>query len=674
MRNRSYNILFPLLIFFFLCGLTFIQWGQHVEYDRETTRRRMQGAVEQVRMRLQYFMDERMSSLDLLAGRLVERRPPDFSYGRYRQFAESYYRHYPGFKAINWIDTQGVVRWVYPERENYSAKGKNLCEHPQMTIRESFRQAGKNRIHVLSPCATMSPGVIGFQGYWPLIYDGQVRGYLVGEFDVRSIVETRLDKAFLSEYLLTIHEGTGIIYQRKGENLHELSDNSLRAKCDLVFRDKTWHLKVEPLVTKSDDISSLRSAWHSPQHPAFLSFGLALSAGLSFLLYALMRRIELYRAACDQGLQEISVREQAEKALREADTQRETLIATIPDIVVQIAPNGIRTWCNNAAYAFFGDDVIGKKGEYYFVGEQDTRQRVQSILDGTNEAVHIESWQRRRDGEPRLLDWRCRRLLNDEGMVIGAICSARDITDEKRLQKEREALLKELSEKSAELESFVYTVSHDLKTPIVTVEGFVGALREDFGEVLGTEGERYLRRISEATCKMEALINDLIELSRIGRTSENKVEIPFEDLVRDALRTLYPQIKAKGIAVHVPENMACLYGERKRLGQVVDNLMSNAVKYVGRDNPSPRIEAGAERQGNETICFVKDNGIGIDKVYFDKIFKIFHRLPAARNIEGTGMGLTIVKRIVELHGGRVWVESEPGKGSTFYFTVSNKED
>jgi signal transduction histidine kinase len=257
---------------------------------------------------------------------------------------------------------------------------------------------------------------------------------------------------------------------------------------------------------------------------------------------------------------------------------------------------------------------------------------------------------------------------------MGAICTARDITDQKKLEQEREALLKELSDKNAELESFVYTVSHDLKTPVVTIEGFIGALKEDFGELLGPGGEKYLRRISEATHKMEGLINDLLDLSRIGHLSEQKTEISFTGLAKETARALDGPIKERSITVVIPENMPSLYAEKKRLGQVVDNLVGNAVKYIGGDNPSPRIEFGAEKRGDETIFFVRDNGIGIDKMYFDKIFKIFQRLPSARKIDGTGMGLTIVKRIVELHGGRVWVESEVGKGNTFYFTIGNKED
>jgi signal transduction histidine kinase len=117
-----------------------------------------------------------------------------------------------------------------------------------------------------------------------------------------------------------------------------------------------------------------------------------------------------------------------------------------------------------------------------------------------------------------------------------------------------------------------------------------------------------------------------------------------------------------------------LYGDKKQLGQAMENLVSNAVKYIEKDNPSPRIDVGTLEQGSSKVFFIRDNGIGIEEQYFGKIFQVFQRLPSARNsVEGTGVGLTIVKRIIEHHGGEIWLDSEPGKGTTFFFTLKDKE-
>ncbi|RZB38567.1 MAG: hypothetical protein SRB2_00315 [Desulfobacteraceae bacterium Eth-SRB2] len=244
----------------------------------------------------------------------------------------------------------------------------------------------------------------------------------------------------------------------------------------------------------------------------------------------------------------------------------------------------------------------------------------------------------------------------------------------KKNEKKLEVLLKELADKNAELETFVFSVSHDLKTPIVTIEGFVGALREDFGNLISEEGEKYLNYIGDATRKMELLINDLLELSRIGRLTVKKTEFPLADLMEEVIAALQPQIEAKGVQVTVSQDLPLVYGEKKRLVQVMENLLSNAIKYIGNENPSPRIKVGVREQDDQKVIFVKDNGIGIEKTYFEKIFQVFQRLPSAKKIgQGTGIGLAIVKRIIEYHGGRVWLESEPGKGSTFFFILKDKE-
>lgn len=238
-------------------------------------------------------------------------------------------------------------------------------------------------------------------------------------------------------------------------------------------------------------------------------------------------------------------------------------------------------------------------------------------------------------------------------------------------KKKLEALLSELSDKNTELETFVYTVSHDLKTPIVTIEGFIGALKEDFGDRLSEDAKTYLNYMSDASQKMEDLINDLLELSRIGRVTEKKEDLLFAVIVEEALNILKPRLQEKGIEVQIQKDLPVVFGNKKRYVQVMENLLSNAVKYIGQDNQTPRIEVGTQKQNSQDVFFVRDNGIGIEERYFDKIFQVFQRLPAAKKHgEGTGIGLAIVKRIIELNGGKIWLKSEPGKGSTFFFQFS----
>lgn len=235
-------------------------------------------------------------------------------------------------------------------------------------------------------------------------------------------------------------------------------------------------------------------------------------------------------------------------------------------------------------------------------------------------------------------------------------------------------LLGELATRNAELQSFAHAVSHDLKAPIVTIQGFTRALKEDFGSALTAQADTYLTYMNEAAIKMVRLINDLLELSRIGNVNESRSNVSMQDATHEALASLKPQIEAREIAVHVQTDLPVVWGDRNRLVQVMDNLLTNAAKYIGPDNPSPLIEVGCREEDGAPVFFVRDNGIGIEPEDFERIFHSFERLANGRKVgEGTGMGLAIVKRILEAHGGRIWLESEPGQGATFFFTLPNQE-
>jgi len=238
--------------------------------------------------------------------------------------------------------------------------------------------------------------------------------------------------------------------------------------------------------------------------------------------------------------------------------------------------------------------------------------------------------------------------------------------------RERENLITELTAKNAELEQFTYIVSHDLKSPLVTMKGFLGYLEQDAvtGNVERLKGDT--KRIANAVDKMSRLLDDLLELSRIGRFVNPPEIVPFEELAREAIELAGGRIQEHGVAVSLQPNLPAVYGDRRRLMEVLQNLLDNATKYMG-DQPQPRIEIGqrnGETERGNPIFFVRDNGIGIAPEYHERVFGLFNKLDGLS--EGTGIGLAIVKRIVEVHGGRIWVQSEVGMGSTFYFTLPQR--
>ena len=246
-----------------------------------------------------------------------------------------------------------------------------------------------------------------------------------------------------------------------------------------------------------------------------------------------------------------------------------------------------------------------------------------------------------------------------------------DITERKRAEAEREKLITELEAKNAELERFTYTVSHDLKSPLITIRGFIGYLEQD---ALNNNADRLksdIKRISDATSKMRQLLDDLLELSRIGRLINPPQEVSFYDLAREAVELVAGQIVQRGVQVEIDPQLPAVYGDRARLIEVLQNLIDNAVKFMG-DQPEPKIVIDSHVKNGETVFCVRDNGVGIEPQYQLKVFGLFDKLDVQS--AGTGIGLALVKRIIEVHGGRIWVESDgPGQGSAFCFTLPVKQ-
>jgi PAS domain S-box-containing protein len=243
-----------------------------------------------------------------------------------------------------------------------------------------------------------------------------------------------------------------------------------------------------------------------------------------------------------------------------------------------------------------------------------------------------------------------------------------DITERKQAEAQRESLIQELENKNSELERFTYTVSHDLKAPLITMSGFLGYLIEDAKKGNISRLESDVNRILDANLKMQRLLNELLELSRVGRLMNTPESLSFEQIVKESLSIVESQIKDKQIEIVIHKNLPIVSGDKVRLIEVIQNLVDNAAKFMG-EQPKPRIEIGVKQENQQNNFFVRDNGIGIEKEYHEKIFELFNKLNP--NASGTGIGLALVKRIIEVHKGKVWVESELGKGSTFYFTLGS---
>ncbi len=354
---------------------------------------------------------------------------------------------------------------------------------------------------------------------------------------------------------------------------------------------------------------------------------------------------------------------QVEEALRESEKKYSTLVEnSLTGIYIDQDEKIV--FANNRFAEIYGyprEELVGIE-TWRLVHPEDralTNQMRARRLRGEEVPSEYEARGLTKEGETIWINRRNTRIeYNGRPAILGNIV---DITEQKRAEEE----LRKINEG---LENFIRVVSHDLKNPIISIQGFSSRLLKKYQEELGEKGRSYLERIMASANRMELLVSDLLVLSKIGRVASTFKNVPFLEIVKDVTAELHDRLKEKRIELAVAPDLPAVQCDRGSIYRVFENLLINAIKYMGNTN-SPRIEVGYEDRRDFYQLYVRDNGIGIDSKYHQKIFEMFRRLKEIKGEEGSGLGLAIVERIVSDHGGKVWVESEKGKGATFYFTL-----
>jgi PAS domain S-box-containing protein len=577
---------------------------------------------------------------------------------------------------------------------------------------------------------------------------------------------------------------------------------------------------------------------------AFLMF-------LSIILFFFYLRNQVTAQQLLEQLQAEKIIRTGEEKLRSLSSRQEAILDAVPDIIMEVDNNKVYTWANLAGIEFFGEDVIGKEADFYFECKQDTYGTIRPLFNGAEDIIYLESWQRRKDGEKRLLAWWCRVLKDEVGNMTGALSSARDITERKHAEEQvlrqskvlaainrvfyetlmadseeavattclkvaqeitgskfgfigeitpaglfttitlsdpgweacripetqgnvmikdmvirgiwGQVILKEqslivndplsypdrvgipeghppltsflgvplkdqgkvigivamanlesgytaehqydveticvafveairrkkaqeeirilnveleqrvmdrtdqLNAANKEMEAFSYSVSHDLRAPLRSIDGFSQALLEEYGNKLDDTGKTYLERARKATERMGFLIDDMLKLSRVSRAEFSHEAVDLSTMAQGIAEEHQKNNPERVVDVSVQEGVMT-QGNRYMMKIVIENLMDNAWKFTGKTE-HPWIEFGTTVRDGKTACFIRDNGAGFDMAYVNKLFGAFQRLHTTDDFPGTGIGLATVQRIIHRHGGQVWAEGEIGKGATFYFTL-----
>jgi PAS domain S-box-containing protein len=370
---------------------------------------------------------------------------------------------------------------------------------------------------------------------------------------------------------------------------------------------------------------------------------------------------------------DISKLKKVQDELRFASLYNRSLIEASLDPLVTIGAEGNITDVNRATEKVTGysrHELIGTDFLDYFTEPKKAREGYQKVFkEGSVRDYALEI--KHKNGHITPVLYNASVYRDDSNNVIGVFASARDITELKEAEKILKFKLDELTRSNAELEQFAYVSSHDLQEPLRMIASYLQLLERKYKGNLDSKADKYIRFSVDGATRMQKLIDDLLEFSRVTTHAKEFKPTDLESIFTQVQSNLEVSIKENNALIsHDP--LPTIMADKTQITQVFQNLISNALKF--RSESQPDIKISVEKRKNDWLFGVKDNGIGIDPKHSDRIFDVFKRLHKKKDYPGTGIGLSICKKIIERHGGQIWVESEPGKGSIFYFTINNWDD
>lgn len=376
-------------------------------------------------------------------------------------------------------------------------------------------------------------------------------------------------------------------------------------------------------------------------------------------------------------IREVTERKRTEEALRESEEWSSTLIRNALDLIMVTEADGTIRYISPSSERVLGylpEEVVGTNTADY-VNPDDLEKAFDELAKVLSKSgvhpVAVETRVRHKDGTWRWLEGIANNQLDDPS-IRGVVFNHRDVTDRKQTERELAQRAAELAIANAELEQFAYSISHDLRASLRTVTSFSQILLEDYADELDEDGKGCLRRVAAAGRRMVQMTEGLLNLSRVMRTQMHRKPVNLSELAEGIALGLKQGDPERKVEFEIEGDLVA-EGDRRLLESALYHLLSNAWKFTGKQ-PRARIEFGATEHEGMVAYFVRDDGVGFDITYADKLFGVFQRLHHMDEFEGTGIGLATVARIVRRHGGRVWAEGEVGRGATISFTLWDSAD
>jgi signal transduction histidine kinase/sensor domain CHASE-containing protein len=671
---QTKKILFSLEVTIVFLSLTVYLWHTIEATERQKRHQAIEIGANQLKGGIEAFVNEKVSVLIQVKNFWLHSKSID--HDEFLGFCRYIINQIPGFQAIEFGDTSDKVVWVEPlSVEDFDATSRS-------SRHQALLRAIQKKTVTVTPVLNFTQGGKGFGVIVPIFRAGKYEGAVIGIFKIETLFSLIFDSVLRQQYNIAVFDGDVLVFGDEPEGTAWRQSSSY-VKETMTVGDQNWSLVLwqkEP----EGDITFLGSS--------VLVLGFALSLVLGSLVWVLSTKAE--QADVYAALLEVSHQLGASPDMNSVfRVTGETCLR-----MTGVDRCGIFLW-NEAERRFIPSWISSDRPEdvQQFLGlklKYGEMALINKIVDEKRSVlVQPEKMGLINPGLVRLFNIRSVLVvpLVSKGNLIGALTLDHEgkqrrfpsreqaiiagIAAQAAIAIENVSLLTEtrkqsevIGKKNKELESFLFIVSHDLRNPILALGGMVSLLVEECADELSASGKHYLSRIQANLNHMELLIKDVLELSKIGRTETQLDQIDVQETLDEILMDSPVKASQQHVQVCNKNKVQALRYNRHGLRHIFSNLIENALKFCAYQE-SARVEIGSEEDDKEYRFYVKDNGVGIDPRYHHSIFDLFYRIQDLKAVEGTGVGLTIVHRVLETYGGRIWVDSEKGRGTTFFFAI-----